>query len=429
MLRSPFFRNVLAVALAMAAAPAAAADVLVVAHDGTGDHATIEMAVQLAAPGDIVLVRDGYYQPIGHNEPDSFVEISKSLTLVGEGAGPITGLLRVTGLAADETVVVRNMRFASPIGMSVQLETVGVFDSLGAVIFEDCSMTGRVGSGSSVPGSPGLRVKNSTAVSLTRCTVKGGAGGDTIALLNFGNGPGGPGVLVETSQLALHHGTVLGGRGGTDSYHGNGSAPGGDGLVSTSSILFLAGGSVTGGAGSNGSPPAEASEGAGGDGLLQSGTGSWLRSVGLTASGGAGGVLSDGSSAPAGQGLLILAGLVETHPEAARSLRLDPMLHEGETGTLSLGGPPGDTGKVMLSLGAVYAQLGGKKGVYTLADPVVGPIVLGEIPASGQLDVAVPVGSLLGLEGLLLRVQGFSYGNGGFVMTNPTECVLLEAGL
>ena len=419
-------------ALVTLAPAATAAGVIVVALDGSGDTTSVDTAIQIAAPGDVILVREGNYQPLGPLDPEGFHDITKPLTMVGDGAGAAIGMLRVQNIAAGQEVVLRNLTIAGPLFPGSFFEKLGVRDCAGAVVFENCKVTGITGPNPVEEGLPAVGLRNSDAVTFTRCTLRGGSGlTPTSPPFIVDAGPGGPGVLVTDSKVAFHHCTVIGGAAGTDAIGTVVSKPGGDALqIGETSTVFIAGGSVTGGKGNDGGDPAFPEAAAGGDGLVMNGLFSLVRLVGMTVAGGAGGTLADGSSAPSGAGQVVTAGAVESYPEAARGTAMPATLDEGEGGTLGISGAPGELGKIMVGLDLVHAQLGGKKGVFNLGGTFVGPLVLGTIPPSGLLEVPVsfPRGTLLGLEGLRLDFQALTFGAEGLMFGNPSSTVLLGPG-
>jgi hypothetical protein len=414
------------------APPASAADVIVVALDGSGDTMSVDIALQLAGPGDVILIRAGNYQPISPLDPEGFHDVSFPVTIVGDGAGAVIGMLRVRDLNPGEEVVLRNLTLAGPLIPGSFFEKVGVRNCAGAVVFEDCKATGITGTSSVTPGFPAVDVRNSDAVTFTRCTLRGGAGITATGSPFFIDaGPGGPAMLVTDSKVAFHHSAVTGGAAGTDTVGTVLSQTGGDALhIFETSTIFVAGGSVTGGKGNDGGDPGFPAAAAGGDGLVLDGLFSLVRLVGMTPAGGEGGTLADASSAPDGEAQVVTAGAVETYGETARGTTMPALLHEAEATTLGISGAPGELGKIMVGIELVHAQLGGKKGVFNLGGTFFGPLVLGTIPPSGLLEVPVsfPRGRLLGLEGLRIDFQTLTFGAEGLMFGNPTSTVLLGAG-
>jgi hypothetical protein len=410
--------------------------VIVVATNGSGDVTTVEAGLDLAAPGDTLLLREGSYVPVAAGLPDDFLIVAKSLTIVGDGAGATVSRMRITGQDIGEEVVLRNLTIEPPILSGGFGEILEIVDCAGTVALEDCTLLGMpgvsIGLGTEpFPGYPALVVSNCSGVTLTRCTLEGGEGLGSFGPLRLGISAGGPAAITTDSELSLFHCDLVGGDGGFDGVFGFGSAPGGSGIVSDQSKLFVVGGVLTGGNGSAGGSAGAPETAAGGDGVTQTGAASWSRLLGSTVSGGEGGLLDDGSSGPDGSAVQAIQGLAQTFPVEARSTSAPATAREGESVTLGVSGPPGELGKILIGFDLLAFQLGGQKGVSMLGGPVVGPVVLGTIPASGSLELNLPIapGSLLGFDGLRVDTQGFTFGVEGFRLGNATHTVVLDPGL
>lgn len=400
-------------------------------HYGTDDVGlgSLFSLVGAAAPGDVILLEPGNYLPISPLLPDTQLFVSRGIALVGDGGTASVGLIRVSDVPAGETVVLRGLAMGNTPLTPIPSETLLIENCAGTVVLEDCLLAGTYGQAPDGVGLPGMVVRNSAGVVLTRCTVRGGDGRLTSFPFATLGGDGGTGLLVESSSVALVDSTVEGGDASPDSFLDGSGYGGGDAIRAEGSVLSLAGAEVFGGDAGDGSAPAQAGLAAGGDGFVQSGAGAQLRRLDTVLVGGAGGAATDGASGPNGDDLMVFTGSVHSYPGVARTLELDVTLRAGETGTLTITGPPGEQGKVMLAVASRYAQLSGKKGVWTLGEPAIGPFVIGVFPPSGVLTAPVPVGSVPGVEGFVLSVQGFSFGVDGLVVTNPTESILLAAGL
>ncbi len=228
--------------LALLSVPAAAG-VIVVAADGSGDYAQINQAIVAASDGDTLLIRSGTYAP--------FIVPGKALQIVAdEGASVnVHGYAAVTNLPAGKTVLLGGLITAGqlPVHRGLYLE-----DNAGPVRMRDCVLQGY-----SVPpiwckseydlpsGQDGAHVVNCDDVALIACTVRGGMGGSAEWLLCLDQaGAGGRGMHEEDSRVTLHDTTVVGGEGGTAGYGGDGGA--GVTLAGTSE-LFAAKCNVRGG--------------------------------------------------------------------------------------------------------------------------------------------------------------------------------------
>ena len=232
-------------------------------------------------------------------------------------------------------------------------------------------------------------------------------------------------MVVSNSQVSFQHCTLDGGDGGADSQFGGGGEAGGDGLQVQQSLVLVSGCSVTGGDGSDGGEPVP--DASGGDGLVVSHPASLVRLIQTSLAGGVGGDVPGGPD-PDGQSQVVLGGTVLDLPTSARATQVSQAVREGESVELVVSGPPGQKAEVLIGLDLAHVPLSGVKGVWQLGGPVLGPFILGTLPASGSVQVSLPValGTLVGFEGLRVDVQGFSFGSEGFVLGNLTSTVLLD---
>jgi len=402
-------------ALARAQSPVLVVDVAHPPPSPGVDFAQIADAVQAAAGGEILLVHPGAYMPFTVN--------GKSLVVVADGAVNVTGGVTIEGLAADQSVVLRGLQSQ---GNSLQPGLL-VDGCAGPVWVEDCAPTG--GHGGYTPD--GLRSMSSLALTLVRCTIKGGNG---IPGGQFSSSSGGPGLRVRTSLVAAWEVTSVGGDGGAEADNGGsggagvllwqgahltsaaglyqgGTAPGGD-----SHFDFICGCEVCyiGGVGGPGLyATAEAGSTCSGD----------LRGVALVGGKGVFGpsFFCIGSD---GQALIDLNHQVTQSPAPLRSLQLDPLAGEGGSLAVSLVGEAGDGVLVLAGFAPAFTQL--SYGILDIVPQVVA--IFGTLPASGMLDLTVPIPELgPGVEGVLLVAQPlFVPTGGGKVLGSPSATVLLD---
>src|SRR5262245_4438515 len=258
------------------AAPAALADVLVVAPSGA-PFTSIAAAIPAAKTGDIVLVKSGSYAGL-------LLIKDRGVTIVAdEGANVIVGGgLSINGLHASETVVLRGLTFTPG--------TTGyITNCVGPVRIEHCSFKG------SQLQSPfagiGVSITGSSQVDFAYCTITGGHG-------NVGTGPypSLPGMTAFTSSqsnVSCWRCTVTGGYAG-DSTPSTTMLYGGAGLAITGGTVVLDGCTITGGKGGKGAATSAGGEGgAGGDGLHVT-SGGLVRHTDTIFAGGAGGDGGDG---------------------------------------------------------------------------------------------------------------------------------------
>ena len=153
-----------------------------------------------------------------------------------------------------------------------------------------------------------------------------------------------------------------------------------------------------------------------------------LRTVGMAPQGGQGGELTDGSFGPSGQD--IVPGLIPAaaYPFSARGLSLPAVTREGETGTLSLTGDPGDILALYFSLDASFLPGAGAVGSFLPAPPLPPPVILGPLPASGALDIAFITPSLGAQTHVGFVMQAVVLGGPLLIDTSPSTLTMLPAG-
>jgi len=232
------------------------------------------------------------------------------------------------------------------------------------------------------PGTAGAVLVDCTAVNFVRCQLTGGAGAPENPLPLHGHpaSRGGHGADVERSSVTFHECTLRGGVGGDGVTAATGKE-GGAGLFVTSSRVLLAGGSAKGGD----KAPLSAAPG---DGILVVGSGSTAYLRGSTVAAGAG--------APAAQDIDAPPGTVDSFAAPPRSLEVSSPLHEGQAGTLVIGGQPGDLTAVFLAFPSAEAFLPGKQGAFLLGSPLFGPALLAVNPTpTGEWTIPFTAGPLV----------------------------------
>ncbi len=227
--------------------------VLTVDDDGAADFTTIQAAVDAAAAGDVLLVRDGTYLP--------FTIDGKGVTILGDagaavavsGAGAVTSTI-VRGLPASERVTFRNLRFVTQApevvgnlvqvldcdglvwleGITIDPPDVPIFYRLGgiaALLVQNTQALALIDSGvfGANGTSPGLE---SGAVALRAidsqvfvhgCVLRGG---NTLVEVTQGR----DGIRIEGGSIVLRDCTVVGGPGGGSTLLGSQTGDGGPGL-------------------------------------------------------------------------------------------------------------------------------------------------------------------------------------------------------
>ena len=366
----------------------ASAGVLLV--DPTVDaDAAFEAAVAAASDGDTLVLLPGDYL-----RPGDWIDATiagKGLTIVpAAGAHASFVALRIEDLPAGSQFVLRGVdvvEVTTPFGISIGRGLV-LDDCAGAVWIEDCTLeAGDVlpdGIFSpSPPGRSGLEVSECAAVTLVRCSLIGGLGAPEWSD-EFGHYAaatrGGHGAHVLASKLIVHDCTLQGGVGGLGELSAAGGAEGGAGLNVVDGTALLASSTATGGAKAPKSKEP-------GDGVHVEGGGSsvWMRGSTATA----------GTGTPAAQDIDAPPGAVDTFAAPPRSLEVSSPLHEGEAGTLVIGGQSGDLTSVFVSFTGAAQFLAGKQGDFSLGSPLFGPLLLAVNPSpTGEWTLPFSIASL-----------------------------------
>lgn len=206
------------------------ADVLVVDPAGApGTFATPQAAVNAATPGSVILVRPGSYAG------DVHVNVL-GVALVGEGTAIVRGHVKVSGLPADQDLLISGLTLEPPAFGGPAAVYEGALDvrgCLGHVRVQDCVLRGAVGEGHdplanpggtlySRTGGPGAYVVGSADVAFVECQLLGGEG--EIGVVNP-SGLGGAGALAsDVRHLTLARCVLRGGTGGRGDDPGHGGA-------------------------------------------------------------------------------------------------------------------------------------------------------------------------------------------------------------
>ncbi|MCB9896456.1 MAG: hypothetical protein H6825_00505 [Planctomycetes bacterium] len=423
-------RRLVLVSLLLLTSPALEADVITVAQDGSGDFLHVSDAVSAASDGDLLLVAPGNYIGVFPLGPDTALSIeNKTLTIVGDGPGVSLPQVFVRNLPASKLFVLRNANVGASQLAGIISAGITVEDCAGEVLLEDCTVTGRPGF-SVAKAEPALEVSGASRVVASRSTFVGGLGPDTDPLMPFlaTVAEGGDAVVVHAGHVVLYHCTAIGGRGSDDPNFDLGGRPGGAGVVvEAGGQLRLYGSDAAGGAGGSPCPASEPAQCVGGDGAVI--TDALLHSVGATFTGGPGGLLDDQTPAPDGTPLVLAGGAVHlAHPDLVPDLHGPVAPREGTFMQLTISGEPGTGARLFLALDTTFAPLSGKKGVFVPGMPTLGPIVIGTLPASGELDAAFVVPALpVGVEHVLSSWQGYTTDGAGFLLTSPLQVELVDA--
>lgn len=405
-------------------AVSAHADVLVVNADGSGDFTEIAAAAEAASDGDILLVQSDFLF-------DGLLIDGKALTLVGDtnGAERVKlGFLGVSNLSAQQAFTVRGLELG-PNPISTLLgSTLLVSGCQGTVLIEDCLVQSYAGSGGGLSGHgvPALRVADASGVLVSRSTLLGGDGETATGIdFPFGvpfAGPGAPAVRLENAVLSVFDSSLVGGEGGDNNFPLGPGERGGAAISGTNARVWIEGGSAVGGSGGSGCDSAKLGCGGGPGIALELDDPLFVRDAFVA--GGSGGALTPGGLVGGGSGNdgVDLVGNIAQLPGGASVVDEASPVRAGEMGSLTVHGPEGATAAWFMSVGLSSQPLGGLKGVLAMQPPLLGPYLLGVLPASGQLGFEFTVPSLAGtgLEGLTLTKQAVVLDADGLRFSGPS---------
>ena len=413
---------------AWALATPALADVIVVDPAGGDGSAQLQAALADALDGDVVLIRAGTYTAFG--APVFYDVIGKGLTLTTDAAEPpVLGPLEIRNVPAGSTVVVRGFTLSqSAVPLSAGAPTPGltVIDDAGAVWIEDCAIHGQDGSDlpftGNFEGAAGAVVVGSPVVTFQRCTLTGGRGANYSAPFGFKlyASSGGSGLSVgDESSVAAYDSSMTGGAGGNGTtFNGTEYGSGGDGVSANQATLLLSGCTLTGA--SNGSSTNEFDEA--GSGLSALFSESVERDCSFTP----GALVVPGV---AGLPVWPAPGAVSSYPALPRGFSVSGPLQEGDAGTLSIDGTPGDLVTLLVAPDAGFLPLSGKQGVLLLAPPLL-LVPLGAIGPSGNLAIGFTTPNLpISLLGVTLPLQLVVQSADGLTLETGSTFVWLDNSL
>ena len=401
-------------------APAAGATTWVVDAAGGGNFTSIQAAIDAASPGDVLLVKPGFYTAF---------TLGKDLSILGTATGPAPTVIGQS-LLLMENAEIAGLRFGT-------LELLG---ASGVVLLDEIEVTG---SGVGLAACDGMRVEGCAQVHIARSLLHGMDGTPTCESI---------GVGIVDSVVTLTGCTVTGGEGWGDGFLGY---DGQEGLeISGDSAVLLAQSSVYGG---NGGVPDVIFDGVGGDGAVAIRMNSGGESAPATCTvrgtsamilqGGFGGFAGlqpgmDAFAAVAGSGTLTLSG-VSYDPENFGA-QLDvvmpspaqPFMHlvgedvPGAFKRLNMYGPSGTPLLLFASLNSAQLSLPGPvDGTIwlDLGTPVlILPFTLQGPELAQNLTFKLPA-SLAGLQGISVVFQGFAAGmgaSGNHLATNPAHLLI-----
>jgi len=406
--------------LLLAPATATAQAVHEVKSDGTGDFTTIQAAVDASAPGDIVLVFDGAHDNVVIDRGLTVVAVFNAM--IGkafEGPGASLPALRITGLPANELVVLSG--FTVFVGGAGAPSAIEVTDSSGAVWFQDCFVDSY--------GAPSLIADAAATIALSNSMLQT----NLIPALPDGTPQPGAGAQVENGTRLYGYGAELKGSHGTlvgpDLPAPIAPPDGGPGLVVDDSLARWSGGSIRGGNGNTLFLDGCLLGGDGGTGLVTlDPAGDGAPDVVLKGTVVAGGPGSFASAcAPptvAGPDFDVMPGSVVTSPGPARLLTLPG--HAASGGPLPIGfsGAAGDVAFLLASTAAAPGFAAGALDLHLQLDSLLViipfPLPGGSLTVNATAPALPPV-----IDGITVPLQAvFVDAQGGKHASNPRALVI-----
>lgn len=389
----------LLVAAGLTAAPALASaqTVHVVDDDGPADFADLDAAVDAAAPGDMVLVRDGTYT--------SFSLTGKGIVIAADQGANVA--LRFTSFVSDVPAGQELVLSGLTSGTGTEPSVLTLTGCEGEVWIQDCDFTGVA---LHFLDEPCVRVTDCHAVVVTGSSFRGF---DSTLIQS----DGGAGLRIEDSNVHVYDSTITGGRGNTvASLIGPilPALPGGSGVDHLGGFLRVEGSTIQGGEGGRGQVPqapfiAECSDGGPGGAALALGAGAHAELRTATLVPGAGGEAVD----PCNDGAAGVASDVDpaatlvVEPWIARNLGTGGPLREGEAGTVAAAGEPSELVWIGVSAGTSVAPTVPQLGVLLFELPYY-YVFLGATDGAGELVVPYVVNAFQNpaREFVGIRAQG-----------------------
>jgi hypothetical protein len=391
----------------------AVAGVITVNSNGGADFTSIQSAVDAAQDGDTILVKLGAYFGFT-TTPD------KSLTIVGDASGPILvrGRTTIANLTAEHTIVLAGFHMVGENGAPYAASALRIDSVAGAVRVQGCILDGQptvlnpegvgAGAGAEVLGAP-------TKAAFVGCTMQGGNGGACPTWCGDGF-PGGNGIYVAGSWVALYDCVVKGGNGsGGQAEHGGN---GGDAAHLESGFLHASNSNLTAGNGSVACDWFPPPGGNGGDAieLFNANANAWTVQSSLTAGAGAPELPNDDYCGGfPGQNGSTIAGAGHLFDLATDRLSMTTsyLVREGNDILLTIRGDPGTQVMLLPSDNTLFRPIPSWRGVRIAGTtgPVHPVMILGEIPPSGVLMEGLHIGDLpagVAADTFFLQVWGLS---------------------
>jgi hypothetical protein len=393
----------LVVFLVVGVSSASAQNVYVVDAGGSGDFTALQPAVDAAATGDVLLLRSDL--PVG-----AFID-GKGLTIAGDMPDRAdVGELHVLNVPAGATFTLRHVRVVEPAN---HFQAIEAHDNAGTIVMEDVFAQGQFGSAFML-AAVGLKATNCASLVLNNSFFYGGTGEPGSPF--WSPFAGMPGLTAVDCQVSATWTEFRGGAGATGIVYG--TAPPGSGIDATGSYLFLSGCEVIGGANPDCGLCGSGSYSS--DGLhLTSGLVQYVDCVFQAG--------TPGLNTPPGEGIDAAPGTAQDLGGIRRALFASSPLHFSATGILIYEGAAHDLVGVFSSPITGFLPIASKAGVWQLAAPVAGPLLLGMANSTGHLKVNFHAPDITPLEGvtMFLQVAAVDAVSGLLRISGPATITLL----
>lgn len=401
--------------------PWALPGVIVIDPAGGNGAAQLQAALDGAADGDVILLRAGDYVP---RDGAPLLVDGVGVTLAPDiGAGSlVTGGLVVRALPETSRLVLRGLELVAAAGTSALDLDASV---QGHVWVEECTLVG--GDGIADPGDfnlatgePAWVATQCGAITCIRSELLAGHGADAD---QPGTIPGHGGLAVvlqfQPTRAVFQDCLIVGGDGGAgQSFFGS---SGGLGLVGLDMTLATLGGDVRGG-NAGGTPPPFS---LGGNGLSYGLSTTPMLSRRTRYQGGLG-------TTPDQDGVGFDAtteSLMQFASAPRRGVRAEPVGLASTTTVLEFSGAQGDVAALLVGLDTTFKLMPARQGVLLGAALVGGPVVVGALPAGGQLDASFELPTLpVGTAAAALVLQGVTLGPGPVTVDGASLLTIVDSG-
>lgn len=406
--------------------PAArAGGVAIVDAPGLGVLPDLQVAVDAAVSGDVLLVASGVYAP--------FTIDGKALSIFAMPGGAVTinGTVEVRNLQASQRVILSGLSVAALPASVITQPPPGLRleSNAGQVRVQHCTFVGGEGMQGSCysngAGGHGVQALNSARVAIVASTLRGGRGyHNTTAPFDCIGGDGGHGLNASGSAVALYHCDVRGGDGGQYGFEGG---TGGYGARQADFGLFATGSTFQGGAG--GYAADIGSEGGdGGDGLRVD-PGAQAKLADNEYTGGPRGEALPGPQNAGDDGLPFSGGGVYVfHPVASRRLSAPAIVSESAALAIVAQGEPGDSVFAIDASNAAWVLSAKFAGPWLVPVPTfLARSDAVRIGASGSATLVRTMPDVVSAPAGRVRwIQGAVVGPAGNLLATPLHVLVLD---